>query len=462
MANYLKQLTTDLPRWVAAGYVTEQGRQQIVADVQARQGQGWFRLPTVLAALGGLLVFVGIISWVASNWYDFSRLARVAMLLVAMAGSFLAAHYARAKQAEGIGAAFAMLGALIFGANLMLIAQIYNLPPNPPGGALLWALGAALTAILWSSQLVMALAFLLTGVWTWFAVTSNMSGMWGMLFSVFSAKQFHFSFLLLWGALTAISIKQGWTRVMHLAGLTLMFWLIFNVFSVFGEEVMRFGGLIAGALLLLLYGAGRVLKIAQEGTGTISRYVVVGFGLWLLIVTIPDVFRDLLISRGYELTSQQSLHFAVFVAVLVALLCAGVWGVLTNRVRTISTITALGALVPPLALFPAFIVSSSAGYMSSSMAGSVGFVGTIALSILALAVAMGAIIQGYKTNDRFLLNIGFVLFALKLLILYFDTFWSLGARAPFFIVAGLLTIALAIGFEKQRRKLLQKMEAHNV
>jgi uncharacterized membrane protein len=467
MANYLKQLTADLPRWVAAGYITSTASQQMLADVQARQGQGWFRLPTVLAALGGLLVFVGIISWVASNWNDIPRLTRVALLLAAMGGSFLAAHTARAKAADGIGAAFAFLGALIFGANLMLIAQIYNLPPNPPGGALLWALGAALAAILWPSQLVMALAFVLTAVWTWFATTSNMGGMWGILFSVFSTKALHFPFLLLWGVLTAISIKRDYKGVMHLAGITLVFWLAFNVFSVFGEAAMRYGGIIALVLMLSLYGAGRLLNIAQEGTGTISRYVLAGFALWLLVVTIPEAFRDLIIRRSVQFNAEQAMSFALYNGVLLITLCVGLWGVMKDRLRTLGAVAVLGTVVPLLAVYPAFFISSSVNsyqdlsYMGSS-AGAVGFVGTILLSALTLAAAIGAIIQGYKTNDRFLLNIGFVLFAFKLLILYFDTFWSLAGRSLFFIIGGLLTIALAIGFEKQRRKLLARMEAKHV
>ncbi len=460
MANYLKQLTADLPRWVAAGYVSAHGGEQILADAQAHQKQGWFRLPTVLGALGAILVFAGVISWVAANWMDFSRLARVAILISAMAGSFLAAHYARLREAEGLGAVFAFLGALIFGANLMLIAQIYNLPPNPPGGALLWALGASLTAILWPSQLVMALAFVLAGVWTWFAGTTNMGGL-SIFFSMFSAKTLHLPFLLLWGVLTAISIKRGWTRVMHLAGLTLIWWMGFNLFSFFGEESMRHAGVIAAVVLLGLYGAGRVLRIAQEGTGTISRYVLLGFALWLLIVTVPEAFRGLMIRRTYELTNHQAMSMTAYTVGLLAVLCVGLWGALTNRLRTLSAVAAVGAAVPLLALFPAFFITSTADLYSDysgTMAGSVGFVGTIVLSILALAAALGAIVQGYKTNDRFLLNIGFVLFALKLIILYFDTFWSLGGRSLFFIIGGLLTIALAIGFEKQRRKLLDQMQ----
>jgi len=89
------------------------------------------------------------------------------------------------------------------------------------------------------------------------------------------------------------------------------------------------------------------------------------------------------------------------------------------------------------------------------------FVSNILLSAVALTAGIGLIIQGYRLADRFLINIGFVLFGLKLIHLYFDTFWTFNARAPFFIIGGLLVIALAVGFDRQRRKLIKQMEVRH-
>lgn len=462
MANYLKQLAADLPRWVQAGYVSEQSSALILADAQKQQKQGWFRLPTVLAGLGAILVFVGIISLVASQWDALPRLGRVAMLLTLMASAFLGAHYAREKAAVGIGSAFALLGVLIFGANLMLIAQIYNLPPNPPGGALLWALGALLTAYLWPSQLCAMLGFVLAAVWSWFAMSSVNTPGWGILVPFFGAKQFHPEFLLLWGTLAALSVIRDWTKALHIAGLTLAWWVGLTTITLFDEEGMRFGGIIAGLLLLALYGAGQKLKLAAPGTGTVSRYVMAGFMVWLLVVTMPWAFRELIVHRSYALGSEQAMHLAGYVTLLLIMLAGGVWSVLKGRLPTLGAVFVLGAAVPLLAQWPGFFLSDlsryDAGY-SGTQAGAIGFVGTIVLSILALGTGLAAIVHGYKSNDRFVLNAGFTLFAIKLIMLYFDTFWSLSGRAGFFIIGGVLVIAMAIGFEKQRRKLLAKMEA---
>jgi len=48
MANYLKQLSADLPRWIEAGFVSVDGGQKILADATERQARGWFTLPNVL------------------------------------------------------------------------------------------------------------------------------------------------------------------------------------------------------------------------------------------------------------------------------------------------------------------------------------------------------------------------------------------------------------------------------
>ena len=42
-----------------------------------------------------------------------------------------------------------------------------------------------------------------------------------------------------------------------------------------------------------------------------------------------------------------------------------------------------------------------------------------------------------------MVNLGFLTFALTILRLYFDTFWLLFDRSLFFMVGGLLVIALA-------------------
>jgi uncharacterized membrane protein len=54
-------------------------------------------------------------------------------------------------------------------------------------------------------------------------------------------------------------------------------------------------------------------------------------------------------------------------------------------------------------------------------------------------------------------NLGFLTFALTILRLYFDTFWQLFDRSLFFMVGGLLVIALGWGLERKRRNLIDDL-----
>ena len=76
------------------------------------------------------------------------------------------------------------------------------------------------------------------------------------------------------------------------------------------------------------------------------------------------------------------------------------------------------------------------------------------LGAVLVAALIALIAEGYRRDDRFAVNLGFVAFALTILRLYFDTFWLLFDRSLFFMVGGLLVIALGWGLERKRRNLI--------
>lgn len=451
MASYLSRLKADLPRWVEANLIGPEQAGLILRDAEEREPQGWFRLPLVLAFLGSVLVFAGIISLVASNWAFMPRLVKLIVLVGGMGLAFLSAHYARTKQAEGIGQGLAFLGALLFGANIMLIGQIYHLPPNPPGGTLLWALGALLVAWLWPSQLTAGLAFVLAWLWSWFAISTGWRGIiWEMLFS--PGHALHWQFLLLWGILTALCVVRGWTRALHLAGLSLLFWCWHTSFGLFDEDFLRLGGMMMAGLLLLVFAGGKLLAVARVGSGTISRYLWVGIVIWLLIVSVPDVAQDMLTLGRVP---------PVIMAVLGGVLAVSLWALVTDRARPVAAAFGLGALVPLVSCYGSLTVQPvlTTDYTAyQAWREATGLVPGILLSVVALAAGIGGIIHGYRMNDRFFVNLGFVLFAGKLFWIYFDTVWDLDSRSGWLIVGGVLVIGLGVVFDRQRRRLLARME----
>ncbi len=66
---------------------------------------------------------------------------------------------------------------------------------------------------------------------------------------------------------------------------------------------------------------------------------------------------------------------------------------------------------------------------------------------------MWLVYVGLHLNDRFLVNLAFVFFALAVLARYFDTFWTLMNRSFFFMAGGLLLLIGGYALERGRRKL---------
>lgn len=454
MSKYLKQLGADLPRWVGLGYVSEPNAALILRDAEANQKDSWFRLPLILSMLGSLLVFAGVISFVAANWDDISRLARVVLLVGAMLGSLGAAHYCRLKGSEGLAQGFAFFAALLFGADIMLIAQIYQLPANPPGGALLWALAATAVAVLWPSQMSMGLAFALAAIWSWFAASSRTGLPWDLLFAL--PHQVHWQFLLFWSVLAAYSVKRGWTKALHLAGLSLMFWSAHTLFALFDDQSARIAGVALMALVAFVTAGGQIVRVAQPGAGIVSRYIWSLFAFWLLMVSAPDIFRD--VARHGPEVGAVFFYLPLIVGVAAAVYALPRY----ERLPYVLPVAAGTVVAAAIGLLSG--VTGLAGhsyydmYYMSSPAGLQLFMGMVLASILTMAAAVGSIVHGYRSGERFFINLGFSLFAAKLIWLYFDNEWGLANRAGFFIVGGLLIVAIGVLFDRQRRKLIQKMQ----
>jgi len=75
------------------------------------------------------------------------------------------------------------------------------------------------------------------------------------------------------------------------------------------------------------------------------------------------------------------------------------------------------------------------------------------------AIAAGLVTRGYLRGDERYINLGLAIVALGLLTRYVDVFWSLLARSAFFIIGGLLLLAVAFALERMRRGLIRGMAA---
>jgi uncharacterized membrane protein len=210
MSWYRHRVERDLKRWQAAGWVDETGAAAIQADLKTARSP--FSAAPILAILGAVLFGFAVMSFVAANWSAMSKLARLLLLLVALWGCYGAAGLLIRRQLQAFSGAAILGGIAVYGASIMLIAQMYHMEGNPPDAVFIWALGALLAAVLLQSNAALAAAFVLISVWTCWE-----RGL---------AQSAHWPFLIVWAVATAAAVWMRWRPGLHLAALSLVQWLV--------------------------------------------------------------------------------------------------------------------------------------------------------------------------------------------------------------------------------------------
>lgn len=267
---YRQRLDADLARWQADGVImpaTSAAIRGALLPLSPAVG-----IATVVAIVGGLLIAAAFLAFIAANWAVIPRPARFAILLAGIFG------------ASGIGAVFAYrqqkaladiavcVGAIIFGAAIALVGQMYHLGEDFAGGMMLWSAGALVAAMATGSRGALAVALAAGCFWSGARMFEALQGP-------------HLPFVAFW--LIAAGLAVAWNSVVarHLVAVTALAWWGVAQFSVSG---FFFGGglpvtLAAGAALLL--GAGLALASLRVETLRLFGLTFSTYGAFGLAIT---------------------------------------------------------------------------------------------------------------------------------------------------------------------------------
>ena len=123
--TYRQRLEADLARWEADGVIAPAAVTAIrVALPPLAPG---INIAVVVAIVGGLLIAAAFLAFVAAHWIEIARLSRLAILFAGILTAHgLGAWFARAGQPV-LADLCAAVGAIVFGAGIALVGQMYHL-----------------------------------------------------------------------------------------------------------------------------------------------------------------------------------------------------------------------------------------------------------------------------------------------------------------------------------------------
>jgi uncharacterized membrane protein len=257
--------------------------------------------------------------------------------------------------------------------------------------------------------------------------------------------------LLLWaGGAAAVA------AVVQTTPLTLTAFVIFTAWVAWeagmaADTDEEFSALVALAVPYgaALYGLGttvgaRMTAAWVEDTGfadAARRFglLIGAFGLFALTFVhadddLPGAARDV----G---TGLQALLIALTAAAL-----AGAAGVATTARR--SALAEAGG-----------IALAAVAALALAFTGGDGGVWAVVFNLFVVGLAVGSIAAGYVNDETWLVNFGVLVVAVELVLRYFDVLWDALGRSLGILGAGVVILAVAYGLERQRKRMLARMDA---
>ncbi|MFH1259607.1 MAG: DUF2157 domain-containing protein [Elusimicrobiota bacterium] len=386
-----------IEKWLKEGMITSEQAQKMVADVcQRKEESSSNKLIVVLSTIGAILLGIGVILFVASNWQGMDNIVKVLILLSSTAVVYYLGYVLRYRQQSliQVGAALIFLSALLFGASIFLIAQIYHIQANSHVLVLIWLIGILPLIYALKTEPIAGLASLLFFVWI------------GLF--VFKGGRFP-------------------QTERDFAGLPILY-------------------LVAG---ILLFGIGGIHYFFEELKGVARMFRISAIRVALLSLFILT-FKPF--SAGYfdlhsgkemmQFSSRFSAWFAIFsVLAIIFVIVNLLFNPSESDTFVFEGYTGLGLSVVVLIFF--FFPSASIIY-------------PILFNLIMAGIILILLFIGYRREDLKLVNIGITFLWVFVGARYFDFFWKLFPRSFFFMVGGVILVLGGIVLEKKRRQLKQQ------
>jgi len=279
--TYRQRLEADLAQWEADGVLAPAAATSIRNALPPLSAG--INIAVVVGIVGGLLIAAAFLAFVAAHWTEIARLLRFAILLAGMivAGG-LGAWFAATGRTV-LADLCASIGAVIFGAGIALVGQMYHLGDDFAGGMLLWSIGAFAAATLTGSRGALAVGLVAACVWT-------------CMRSYDAPDTLHLPFVVVWLIAAALALAWNSRVAAHLVAVAVLPWWIATSFRFDLDGLQPSFVLANGAALL--FGAGLAIAASRSPRALLLGSVLSIYGAFSLAVvaflevtTVDDIIR---------------------------------------------------------------------------------------------------------------------------------------------------------------------------
>ncbi len=165
MSKHAAWLRQELGHWLQDGLIDQSTATAIAARYPVSSERSWGLF--ILTGIGSLIFGLGIMLFFAYNWAALPKAAKLALIFAGLLLSHGIAWWLRRKPAEhaNLIEGLHLLGTMMFGAGIWLIAQIYHMDEHYPTALLIWGLGALTLGWAIPSVIQGLLATVLISVW---------------------------------------------------------------------------------------------------------------------------------------------------------------------------------------------------------------------------------------------------------------------------------------------------------
>ena len=385
-----------LKHWQEKGLLTKQKASELsraLRDDEHADLHGVPRAVGVFATLGAVLVGLGILLFVGSNWADMTPFQRIAIVFLGYAVVVAGAHVTSQHKFTRTSDSLWLLADIVFGANIMLLAQVFHYSLTFWQGPFLWMTGT------------LAMGY---------ACQKKAHGYLAVPLGIL--------------ALGWIDSRGGWS---------------------FGGQMEFLGSSDNLLPLLSLFGMGLVsgsLLIRKKPQCAFLHEALMSWGT--VLVTVPLIVSTIdsdIPGEMYDMGGTLKQWILITVAIALTVLATVKGDIKRSETR--------GYLLVFLALLGAMLLQKDGHSIVGSVLDSNAMLYFLYILVV-FAIALWSVWMGVLCQNIRLVNYGIAAAAIIIVIQYFSWSFLLLDKSLAFIIGGILLIVMTTFIERKRRSLV--------